>query len=162
MDTNRWLAAKQTSIVDKYADQASGVYAPLQRDGRFPDTRPADRVIETEHFVPATAAGLQALENFLPRGALDTRIKVRRSCNSDRMRAGLRTIRRCVFWTLLWCVLSACALAAQTLTHRPCVARLLLLQCGQRCMRLPSQIIAGLYMCDIGIACWWRNIGIAK
>ena len=76
MGTNRWLREKQTSIIDKYANQASDVYAPLQREGRFPETRPQGQAIETEHFVPNNAAGLQALEAFLPSGALDTSFKV--------------------------------------------------------------------------------------
>ena len=79
MDTNRWLAAKRTSIVNKYADQASAVYAPMQRDGRFPDSRPEGRAIETEHFVPSTAMGLQALQNYFPKAALDINVQVRMS-----------------------------------------------------------------------------------
>ena len=75
--TNRWLLAKQASIVDQYADYSSEVYAPLQRHGRFPDTQPPRQAIETEHFVPGTSAGLQALERHLPVGALQPRIKVR-------------------------------------------------------------------------------------
>jgi hypothetical protein len=81
VDTNRRLAAKQASIVDKYADAASDVYAPVQRAGRFPDTCPPGRPIETEHFVPGSAAGLQALEAFLPKGALEPRNRVR-SCST--------------------------------------------------------------------------------
>jgi hypothetical protein len=79
---SHWPASKELSIIDKYADPASGVYAPLQREGRFPDSRPKGRVIETEHFVPSSTAGLQALENFLPKGAKDMRIKVLTLCAS--------------------------------------------------------------------------------
>lgn len=63
--------------MDTYADAGSAVYAPLQRDGRFPDSRPQGKTIETEHFLPTNASGIDALEAFLPKGALEPRIKVR-------------------------------------------------------------------------------------
>jgi hypothetical protein len=52
------------------------VYAPLQRDGRFPDSGPKGKAIESEHFVPTSAAGLEALESYLPKKALDMTPKV--------------------------------------------------------------------------------------
>ena len=57
------------------------MYAPVQRDGRFPDSRPKGKGIETEHFVPSAIAGIQALEDYLPEKLLETTIKV--LCNTQ-------------------------------------------------------------------------------
>jgi hypothetical protein len=67
---------KNESIIDAYAFPGSSVYAPLQREGKFPDSRPAGQGIETEHFVPTAVAGLQALEDYLPKKLLEMNIKV--------------------------------------------------------------------------------------
>lgn len=75
---NRWLAAKEESVVDLYSNPGSRVYAPLQRAGRFPDSSPNGKAIESEHFVPTSAAGLEALEKYLPKAALDMTSQVRR------------------------------------------------------------------------------------
>lgn len=77
VDKNRYQTRMSESIIDTYAFPGSSVYAPLQRDGRFPDSRPKGKGIETEHFVPSAMAGLQALEDYLPRRLLETKIKVR-------------------------------------------------------------------------------------
>lgn len=77
MDRNRWQAAKAESIVDVYAHGGSRVYAPLQRDGRFPDAPPRGGAVETEHFAPSHEAGLDTLAQYLPKGALDVKPKAR-------------------------------------------------------------------------------------
>lgn len=76
------------SIIDKYADYGSSVYAPLQREGRFPDAiKPAAataavagqsvgvqatqcRLVDAETLAPSTLAGLQELQSSLPARAL--------------------------------------------------------------------------------------------
>eukprot|EP00775_Hariotina_reticulata_P013103 gene13103-13231_t len=74
---------QQPSIIDKYADFASSVYAPPQREGRFPDAvRPAGGLpgtlrnfaamqqmpahVDADMLTPSTLAGLQQLESSLP------------------------------------------------------------------------------------------------
>ena len=42
------------TVVEKYANFGSSAYAPVQRDGRFPDSKPHGKTIETEGFQPAT------------------------------------------------------------------------------------------------------------
>jgi hypothetical protein len=79
VDKNRYQTKKSESIIDLYAFPGSSVYAPLQREGRFPDSRPKGKGIETEHFVPSAVAGLQALEEYLPKRLLKMKIKVRNS-----------------------------------------------------------------------------------
>lgn len=76
VDKNRYQTKMSESIIDTYAFPGSSVYAPLQRDGRFPDSRPKGKGIETEHFVPSAMAGIQALEEYLPKRLLETSIKV--------------------------------------------------------------------------------------
>lgn len=79
VDKNWWQQQKAESIIDAYAHPGSRVYAPPQREGRFPDTRPKGRLIETEHFVPTALAGLEALESYLPKKLLDVKVK---ACSS--------------------------------------------------------------------------------
>lgn len=76
VDKNWWQQQKAESIIDAYAHPGSRVYAPLQREGRFPDTRPKGRSIETEHFVPSVLAGVEALESYLPKKLLEVKVKV--------------------------------------------------------------------------------------
>lgn len=76
VDKNWWQQQKAESIIDAYAHPGSRVYAPLQREGRFPDTRPKGRTIETEHFVPSVLAGVEALESYLPKKLLEVKVKV--------------------------------------------------------------------------------------
>lgn len=78
VDKNRYQTKMSESIIDKYAFPGSSVYAPPQREGRFPDSRPKGKGIETEHFVPSAMAGLQALEEYLPKRMLEARIQVGR------------------------------------------------------------------------------------
>jgi len=54
------------AVVEKYAQYSSSMYAPLQREGRFPDSGPAGKPVETEGFAPATLQGLSELEATLP------------------------------------------------------------------------------------------------
>jgi hypothetical protein len=42
------------TIVERYADFGSGTYAPLTREGRFPETKPMGQEVETEGYTPAT------------------------------------------------------------------------------------------------------------
>jgi hypothetical protein len=73
---------QQLSIIDKYASFASSVYAPPQREGRFPDAlRPAGALpstsssaalmqkmpvqVDADMLAPSTLAGLQQLEASL-------------------------------------------------------------------------------------------------
>ncbi|GIL83565.1 hypothetical protein Vretifemale_12354, partial [Volvox reticuliferus] len=54
------------TIVERYANFGSGTYAPLQREGRFPESKPMGQEIETEGYEPASLKGLLELEAFLP------------------------------------------------------------------------------------------------
>ena len=45
---------QKLTIVEKYANFGSSTYAPVQRDGRFPETARNGKPIETEGFQPAT------------------------------------------------------------------------------------------------------------
>jgi hypothetical protein len=77
-----------SSIIDKYADYGSPVYAPLQREGRFPDTvkpsaaaaaSPAAGVAARElpdiqSLAPSSLAGLQGLQASLPARALQPKL----------------------------------------------------------------------------------------
>lgn len=51
------------------------VYAPVQREGRFPETKPAGQEIETEGFAPATLAALSDLETSLPAKMLNPKLR---------------------------------------------------------------------------------------
>eukprot|EP00951_Prasinocladus_malaysianus_P001469 scaffold10119_cov42-Prasinocladus_malaysianus.AAC.2 len=62
-DTTRIV---KKTIVQKYGDFGSSVYAPLQREGRFPETKPAGKEIDPEPFVPRTLNSLYELENSVP------------------------------------------------------------------------------------------------
>ena len=42
------------TIVEKYANFGSTTYAPLQRDGRFPESKPLGKDVETEGYAPVT------------------------------------------------------------------------------------------------------------
>lgn len=42
------------TIVERYANYGSGTYAPLQREGRFPESKPLGKEIETEGYAPVT------------------------------------------------------------------------------------------------------------
>eukprot|EP00892_Ulva_mutabilis_P003413 jgi/Ulvmu1/1443/UM011_0173.1 len=75
VEKNKWQQQKAESIIDAYANPGSRVYAPPQREGRFPDTRPKGRMIETEHFVPTALAGIEALESYLPKKLLEMKVK---------------------------------------------------------------------------------------
>lgn len=75
VDTNRFNSKR--SIITTYSDMGSRAYAPLQREGTFPDSKPKGKEIITEHFAPSNATGLDALESFLPRRLLEMKPQVR-------------------------------------------------------------------------------------
>ncbi|GFR51855.1 hypothetical protein Agub_g14325, partial [Astrephomene gubernaculifera] len=62
-------------IVERYANFGSGTYAPLQREGRFPESKPLGQEIETEGYEPSTLKGVVDLENFLPARLLNPRME---------------------------------------------------------------------------------------
>lgn len=64
------LKEKKT-IIQKYGDFGSDVYAPLQRAGRFPDSKPAGREINPDQFTPKTLHGIYDLENSVPERKLE-------------------------------------------------------------------------------------------
>lgn len=57
------------NIVQAYADYGSSKYAPVTRDGRFPES--AGQRVESELFSPASLRGVLDLEASLPRKMLD-------------------------------------------------------------------------------------------
>lgn len=69
--------AYKPDIIDKYSKFSSGVYAPMQREGRFPDTRPVDQRIDTRPYQPSTYAELLDLEASLPQRLLMAKVQVR-------------------------------------------------------------------------------------
>lgn len=73
-DPNR---VRKPGIIDKYSQYSSGVYAPMQREGRFPDTRPVDQRIDTRPFQPSSYAELLDLEASLPQRQLMAKVQVR-------------------------------------------------------------------------------------
>lgn len=83
-------STQKPSIIDKYADYGSAVYAPLQREGRFPDVvkaasgamRPPNlssglqkAPLDADTLVPATLSGLQELQASLPARALQPKLQ---------------------------------------------------------------------------------------
>ena len=68
--------AHKPDIIDKYSRYSSGVYAPLQREGRFPDTRPADQRINTRPYQPSNYSELLELEASLPKQHLLAKVQV--------------------------------------------------------------------------------------
>lgn len=67
---------RKPDIIDKYSCYSSGVYAPMQREGRFPDTRPVDQRIDTRPFQPNSYAELLELEASLPQRKLLAKVQV--------------------------------------------------------------------------------------
>lgn len=87
---------QKASIIDKYADYGSAVYAPLQREGRFPDVVKAPTAagalvpqqigtgvqkpgvqkpgLNADQFVPASITGLHDLQSSLPIRALEPKL----------------------------------------------------------------------------------------
>ncbi|GMH37824.1 hypothetical protein BSKO_05697 [Bryopsis sp. KO-2023] len=70
LDSERKLARvlrpqRKPSIVQKYGNYGSSAYAPLQRDGQFPDNRPAGKEIVTETFQPETVEEINSLEEHM-------------------------------------------------------------------------------------------------
>jgi hypothetical protein len=75
-----------SSIIDKYVDYGSPVYAPLQREGRFPDAiKPsaaaggtagaaARELPDIQSLAPSSLAGLQELQASLPARALQPKL----------------------------------------------------------------------------------------
>jgi hypothetical protein len=89
----RGSSGSGSSIIDKYADYGSPVYAPLQREGRFPDAiKPsaaagsagmpagnaagaaAREVPDIASLAPSSLAGLQELQASLPARALQPKL----------------------------------------------------------------------------------------
>lgn len=68
--------AYKPDIIDKYSQYSSGVYAPMQREGRFPDTRPLDQRIDTRPYQPSSYAELLDLEASLPQRHLMAKVQV--------------------------------------------------------------------------------------
>lgn len=78
----------KSTIIQQYADYGSGLYAPPQREGHFPDVIPAgaatagqlshthggsrnpNKQLHPAMFAPSSIAGLTELEASLPRNAL--------------------------------------------------------------------------------------------
>lgn len=74
---------RRPDIIDKYSEYSSGVYAPMQREGRFPDTRPVDQRIDTRPFQPNSYAELVELEASVPQHRLLAKVQVSRlACSS--------------------------------------------------------------------------------
>lgn len=69
--------AYKPDIIDKYSKFSSGVYGPMQREGRFPDTRPVDQRIDTRPYQPSTYTELLDLEASLPQRLLMAKVQVR-------------------------------------------------------------------------------------
>ena len=57
-------------IIGDYANFGSKVYAPLQRDGRFPERRAPGDEIDPSQFLPADVKTTMSLERSLPPGTL--------------------------------------------------------------------------------------------
>lgn len=57
----------RTGLVAQYADYGSSLYAPIQRDGKFPDSRPKGQEIATSTYQPVGLSGLNELEASMPR-----------------------------------------------------------------------------------------------
>jgi hypothetical protein len=54
------------TLVDDYASWSSTVYAPMTREGKFPDTKPQGQEIDPKPFEPTTYRGLLELEAAMP------------------------------------------------------------------------------------------------
>ena len=63
---------QKLSVIEKYADYGSSVYAPIQRDGKVT----LKQTIETEGFQPVSLQGLDELEAYLPSRLLNPSIGV--------------------------------------------------------------------------------------
>eukprot|EP00195_Chlamydomonas_chlamydogama_P000588 CAMPEP_0202922768 /NCGR_PEP_ID=MMETSP1392-20130828/78098_1 /ASSEMBLY_ACC=CAM_ASM_000868 /TAXON_ID=225041 /ORGANISM="Chlamydomonas chlamydogama, Strain SAG 11-48b" /LENGTH=1175 /DNA_ID=CAMNT_0049616413 /DNA_START=82 /DNA_END=3609 /DNA_ORIENTATION=- len=63
---------QKPTVVERYANFGSNTYAPVQREGRFPD----NKTIETEGFQPVTLQGISELESHLPARLLNPKIHV--------------------------------------------------------------------------------------
>jgi hypothetical protein len=75
---------QKPDIIDRYSQYSSGVYAPMQREGRFPDSRPVDQRIDTRPYQPSTYAELLELEASLPQRHLMAKVQVRKvPCGGD-------------------------------------------------------------------------------
>ena len=72
---------QKPDITDRYSQYSSGVYAPMQREGRFPDSRPVDQRIDTRPYQPSTYAELLELEASLPQRHLMAKVQVRKGCD---------------------------------------------------------------------------------
>ncbi|DBA91605.1 hypothetical protein WJX77_012297 [Trebouxia sp. C0004] len=66
---------QKPDIIDRYSQYSSGVYAPMQREGRFPDSRPVDQRIDTRPYQPSTYAELLELEASLPQRHLMAKVQ---------------------------------------------------------------------------------------
>ncbi len=58
----------------------------MQREGRFPDSRPMDQRIDTRPYQPSTYAELLELEASLPQRHLMAKVQVRKvPCGCDKV-----------------------------------------------------------------------------
>ena len=57
------------TLVDDYATFSSNVYAPITREGKFPDTKPQGQEIDPKPFEPTTYRGILELEASMPASA---------------------------------------------------------------------------------------------
>ncbi|CAD7704327.1 unnamed protein product, partial [Ostreobium quekettii] len=89
LTTSRKKAAQRgkpaRTWVQKYADSGSNIYAPLQREGRFPHSRPKGQEIATEAFQPQDLKRLGDLEKSMA-GAL-TFVASKARSKADRLAA---------------------------------------------------------------------------
>lgn len=60
-------------IIAEYADYGSKIYAPLQRDGRFPESRPRGQEIDPLRYIDTSKRAVLQLDQTLPPGTLKVR-----------------------------------------------------------------------------------------
>ena len=59
------------TLVDDYATFSSTIYAPMTREGKFPDTKPQGQEIDPKPFEPTTYRGILELEASMPASATE-------------------------------------------------------------------------------------------
>ena len=77
---------------DEYADYGSQIYAPVQRQGRFPETQPRGKEIDPSPFEPASLRQLDDLHETLGPSRLHATVKVPPSRESLTMTARQRRL----------------------------------------------------------------------
>jgi hypothetical protein len=71
---NVFESSDAQTIIDDYASFASTVYAPVTREGKFPDTRPRGQEIDPKPFEPTTFHGILSLEASMPASAMAPKV----------------------------------------------------------------------------------------